>query len=83
MSKKVDYSLKFYKGRMINENQEVYNFYLAERTDDYAYNRIEDYVTSHSDRYHIIPGKNEIESITVTEVSVEDYGKCYGYEIIN
>ena len=37
MSKK-DYSLKFYEGHMINENNEVYNFYLAERSTTEAYN---------------------------------------------
>lgn len=83
MSKKNDYSLKFYKGRMINENEEVYNFYLAARTCGDAYERVETHVLSHNDRYHIIQGQNEIKSIHITEVSVDDYGKSYGYEIIN
>lgn len=83
MTKKIDYSLKFYKGQMTNDNQETYNFYLAGRTSSEAYEIIEDHVNSHKNRYHIIPGENEINNISVTEVPIENYGKSYGYEVIN
>ena len=83
MNKKDDYSLKFYKGQMTTENLEVYKFYLAGRTTSEAYHHIKNHVESHSDRYHIIPGVNDILDISITEVSVENYGKSYGYEVIN
>jgi hypothetical protein len=83
MSKKIDYSLKFYKGQMTNDNQETYNFYLAGRSSSEACNHIKKHVENHTDRYHIIPGENNIKNISVTEVSVENYGKSYGHEVIN
>ena len=83
MTKKIDYSLKFYKGQMTNTNQENYNFYLAGRTYNEAHSFLENYVNNHSSRYHIIPGENDIEDITLTEVTSESYGREYGYEIIN
>ena len=55
MSKKADYSLKFYKGRMITENEEKFNFYLSGRSFQSAYNTIRDHVYAHKDRFHIIP----------------------------
>ena len=82
MSKK-DYTLKFYKGKMVNDNQDIYYFYLAARSEREAEEYIENYVNRYSERYHIIPGENEISKIRVVEVSMEDYGKSYGYEIIN
>ena len=82
MSKK-DYSLKFYKGRLVNENNETYNFYLAERTAGEAYDFLESYVRNHSHKYHLIPGENDILEINITEVPMEQYGRSYGYEIIN
>ena len=83
MIKKVDYSLKFYKCNMINDNQETFNFYLAGRSFTDAESTVKNHINSHSDRYHIIPGENDIKHITLMEVSVEDYGKSYGYEVIN
>jgi hypothetical protein len=83
MSKKVDYSLKFYKGMMTNTNDEVYKFYLAGRTACEAYDYLENHIRNHSDKYHIIPDENDINKISIKEVRVEDYGKDYGYEIIN
>ena len=83
MSKKVDYSIKFYKGKMTNENQESFNFYLAARSDTEAKNHIVNHVESHRDRFHILPGENDILDISISEVSVENYGKSYGHEIIN
>lgn len=82
MNKK-DYSLKFYKGQMTNDNQETYKFYLAGRTSSEACKHIEDHVKAHKDRYHIIPGENDIRDISVKEVSIENYGKSYDYEVIN
>ena len=82
MSKK-DYSLKFYKGQMTNENNEMYNFYLAARSANEAYNYLQNYVEKHSYKYHLIPGENEIYEMSVTEVPMENYGKSYGYEVIN
>ena len=82
MSKK-DYSLKFYKGQMTNENDEIYNFYLAARSANEAYQYLENYVQKHSHRYHLISGENEISEINVTEIAMKDYGKSYGYEVIN
>ena len=83
MMTKKDYSLKFYKGRMTNENNEVYNFYLAAKSANEAYDYLENYVQRHSHRYHLIPNENEISEINVTEVTMESYGKSYGYEVIN
>ena len=82
MSKK-DYSLKFYKGRMVNDNNEVYNFYLAARSANEAYGYLENYVEKYSHKYHLIPGENGIYEMNVTEVAMENYGKSYGYEVIN
>jgi len=82
MSKK-DYSLKFYKGLMTNTNEEKYNFYLAGRTESEAKACLENYIINHSTKYHIIPDENDIDQISIKEVSSEDYGKEYGYEIIN
>ena len=78
-----DYSLKFYIGKMTNENNETYRFYLAARSADKAYEYLENYIRRHSTKYHIIPNENDISEINVTEVTMEDYGKRYGYEIIN
>lgn len=83
MSRKTDYSLKFFKGSMMTNNEENYNFYLIGRTLQDAYKTIENYVYAHKDRYHIIPDENDIEVISVKEVKIEDYGKLYGYEVIN
>jgi hypothetical protein len=82
MSKK-DYSLKFYKGLMINTNDEKYNFYLAGRSESEATLYLENYIRSHNTKYHIIPNENDIDSISLKEVPSEDYGREYGYEIIN
>ena len=82
MSKK-DYTIKFYKGQMINDNQEEYNFYLAARSDSAAIDYLKNHINGHRNRYHIIPGENEIARISVREVPAEDYGKSYGYEVIN
>ena len=83
MSRKVDYSIKFYKGFMTNDNEETYNFYLAARTATEAYMFLENYVRSHANKYHIIPGEVDISNINVEEVSLENYGKRYGFEVIN
>lgn len=83
INKKNDYSLKFYKGQMTTDNGEQYNFYLSGRSNKEADKSIENYVRTHSDRYHIIPGENEITNISTREVSIESYGKSYGYEVIN
>ena len=82
MSKK-DYSLKFYKGFMTNENNETYHFYLAARSASEAYEYLKSYITNHPNRYHLIPNENDISEIQVSEVSMESYGKSYGYEVIN
>ena len=82
MTKK-DYTIKFYKGHMVNDNQEEYNFYLAARSESSAYDYLEKYIMNHSTRYHIIPGENEIANISLRGVSAENYGKSYGYEVIN
>lgn len=82
MTKK-DYTIKFYKGHMVNDNQEEYNFYLAARSESSARDYLEKYIMNHSTRYHIIPGENEIANISLREVSAENYGKSYGYEVIN
>ena len=83
MSRKTDYSLKFYKSRMITENEEKFDFYLSGRSLQDAYDTIKNHINSHKDRYHIIPGENDIEGIHIKEVPVEDYGKSYGHEVIN
>lgn len=83
MNKKVDYSLKFYKGRMTNTNQENYKFYLAGRTETEARGFLENYIRTHGTKYHIILDEIDIEEISLKEVHLEDYGKEYGYEIIN
>ena len=83
MNKKVDYSLKFYKGKMLTDNGEQFNFYLSGRSIQDANRSIENHANIHKDRYHIIPEENNIASISIKEVSVEDYGKSYGYEVIN
>lgn len=82
MSKK-DYSLKFYKATMLNDNDESYNFYLAERSPERAYKFIERHVNTYNERYHIFPGENDIKKITLIEVPVKEYGNEYGYEVIN
>ena len=83
MSKKVDYSIKFYKGFMTNDNDETYNFYLAARTATEAYTFLENHVRKHANKYHIILGEVDICNIRIEEVSLESYGKRYGFEVIN
>ena len=82
MAKK-DYSLKFYTGKMINENDEEFDFYLAARSETEAYNFIQNYVMRNSNKYHLIPNENGISEIKIHEVPMADYGKRYGYTIIN
>lgn len=83
MSKRIDYSIKFYKGKMTNTNQDSYQFYLAGRTETEAREFLENYIRSHGTKYHIILNEIDIEEISLKEVTLEDYGKEYGYEIIN
>lgn len=82
MSKK-DYSLKFYTGKMINDNDEEFDFYLAARSENEAYSFLENYVLRNSGKYHLIPNENGISEIIISEVSMANYGKRYGYTIIN
>ena len=80
---KKDYSIKFYKALMTTTNQEEYKFYLASKSIWEAHQFVENYVRNHSSKYHLYDDENDIDDISLTEVSSENYGKSYGYEVIN
>ncbi len=80
---KVDYSVKFYKGYMINENGEEYKFYLMARNKKLAAKFIYDYVNKKGFPYHIFPGENEVHTISIEEVSMDDYATDRQAEVIN